>query len=314
MKKGCGQSKAKPETPNWRAPLTATLLRNKVYSTSTPWKISKYWEIGSDQKETARETTQLDRLIMEEQVQQNVRQLMVGAGHLLSFLAQQGVPMKPLPNPPTLLQSQMDKSVAGFNTALDQMSVNIESALEFLELEKKRLVLVDERKKEETLKAQAQAANSQGSGQNSHNGPNQTQQQGQGGNQGENQEGVHGGNQGDSQQQSQLNQTNNETSPEIDLTKDEFNIDGMDASHAIDLDGAFDDFGGNDVDINAMLGNNNGEDNMLMDDELSNLLDNAVDDNTNNPANTTTNANAGDDDMEGLFGDGFDFVSYDNEG
>lgn len=185
---------------------------------------------------------------MEEQIQQNTKQVLVGAGHLLAFLSQQGVPMKPLPNPPTLLQSQMDKSVAGFNSALDHMSVNIESALEFLELEKHRLGLVQNGK----VKA--------------------------------------------------------EPVPEIKTegdVKDEFTIDGMDASHAIDLDGAFDDFGTNDVDINAMLGDGKDtKDGMLMDDELSNLL---AEEGDVGPAGQ----GLGDDDMEGLFGDGFDFVSYD---
>lgn len=198
---------------------------------------------------------------MEEQLQQNTKQVLVGAGHLLAFLSQQGVPMKPLPNPPSLLQSQMDKSVAGFNSALDHLSVNIESALEFLELEKHRLGLIQngkvkaepEPEPEPTVKTEPQTA-------------------------------------GDA--------------------KEEFTIDGMDASHAIDLDGAFDDFGSNDVDINAMLGDGKGanKDGMMMDDELSNLLADGENGGAGNAGNTTGLA---DDDMEGLFGDGFDFVSYD---
>ncbi|KAG5356038.1 hypothetical protein CJU89_5759 [Yarrowia sp. B02] len=177
---------------------------------------------------------------MEDQIQLNTKQVLVGAGHLLAFLSQQGVPMKPLPNPPTLLQAQMDKSVAGFNAALDALSVNVDSALEFLELEKRRLGLVRDGKKAPEPKI--------------------------------------------------------EPTPEVKAEK-EFQIDGMDASHAIDLDGAFDDFGTNE-DINAMLGDDKKD--MMMDNELSNLL-----------ADENGNANIGDDDMEGLFGDGFDFVSYD---
>lgn len=199
---------------------------------------------------------------MEDQLQQNTKQVLVGAGHLLAFLSQQGVPMKPLPNPPALLQSQMDKSVAGFNSALDLMSVNIESALEFLELEKHRLGLIQNGKvKVESQQPEPHPA---------------VKTEGQ---------------PGDSK----------------DFTLDE----GMDASHAIDLDGAFDDFGSNDVDINAMLGDGKGggnKDGMMMDDELSNLLADGENGGGNNAGNTTGLA---DDDMEGLFGDGFDFVSYD---
>lgn len=195
---------------------------------------------------------------MEEQIQQTTKQVLVGAGHLLAFLSQQGVPMKPLPNPPTLLQSQMDKSVAGFNSALDHMSVNIESALEFLELEKHRLGLVQNEK----VKAESE--------------PELTVK----------------------------------TEPAETEDSKEFTIDGMDASHAIDLDGAFDDFGSNDVDINAMLGDgkDGNKDGIMMDDELSNLLADGENGGGNNAGNTTGIA---DDDMEGLFGDGFDFVSYD---
>ncbi|CAG81334.1 YALI0D22044p [Yarrowia lipolytica CLIB122] len=195
---------------------------------------------------------------MEEQIQQTTKQVLVGAGHLLAFLSQQGVPMKPLPNPPTLLQSQMDKSVAGFNSALDHMSVNIESALEFLELEKHRLGLVQNEK----VKAESEP------------------------------------------------EVTVKTEPAETEDSKEFTIDGMDASHAIDLDGAFDDFGSNDVDINAMLGDgkDGNKDGIMMDDELSNLLADGENGGGNNAGNTTGIA---DDDMEGLFGDGFDFVSYD---
>ncbi|KAG5359046.1 hypothetical protein CJU90_3780 [Yarrowia sp. C11] len=198
---------------------------------------------------------------MEEQLQQTTKQVLVGAGHLLAFLSQQGVPMKPLPNPPTLLQSQMDKSVAGFNSALDHLSVNIESALEFLELEKHRLGLVHNGK----IKAEAET-----------------------------------------EPQAAVKTEPTDTAGDV---KDEFTIDGMDASHAIDLDGAFDDFGSNDVDINAMLGDGKDgkQDGMMMDDELSNLL--ADGENGGGDAGNTTGL--ADDDMEGLFGDGFDFVSYD---
>ncbi|AOW04441.1 hypothetical protein B0I72DRAFT_29919 [Yarrowia lipolytica] len=195
---------------------------------------------------------------MEEQIQQTTKQVLVGAGHLLAFLSQQGVPMKPLPNPPTLLQSQMDKSVAGFNSALDHMSVNIESALEFLELEKHRLGLVQNEK----VKTESEP------------------------------------------------EVTVKTEPAETEDSKEFTIDGMDASHAIDLDGAFDDFGSNDVDINAMLGDgkDGNKDGIMMDDELSNLLADGENGGGNNAGNTTGIA---DDDMEGLFGDGFDFVSYD---